>query len=978
MSGKRCALFGLAAIGVLFASYMVVSQPGKAPLPVAIIWHQHQPLYWNRLTSEYELPWVRIHGVQEYIDSPRILAEYPDVRVTYNLQPSLLWQLEDYVVITADERQAGGLFQYIGAVDNHLRWIWKLFRSPEELAAEERSALTEQAFWLNGYMLDDDENDPYYDPRYHELQSLSQSRALTDAELRDAAGLFLLWQISPELHELLGVSDLRGMSGFLISDIVQLLQSQRIVLSWVVDAYRGVAYTGSELVTSPFYHPILPLLAEFGWDEDVLAQLDAAQAQHQRLFEQTATGVWPPEQAVSDRALALLRQAGFRWTTTDGGLLAQALGHTPSTEEQTSVYVVDGLPVLFRDSDLSDGIGLAYGNKPTEAAVSDFIGRLRDIYDTLEDPAGQLLTIAVDGENWMFMAGYPDNGRSFLRALYAELASTEWIRTVTPSAFLSSCPDLVTLESVPTGSWAGDLSTWSGESDEDEAWRRLEDVRVAVDTAGDPPAAVEAVLAAQGSDWFWWYGTDQDSNTDDLYDWLFKANLVAALLAAGVEETDVPDVLLLRLQQPASFHLGEIDPVLDGRDTPDESWSDAAVLHGIGGFDEVRLGYRENLLYVQARMQSPSRTLIGEDQSLMLYVSGGAGETAVAATRYAGESLGFSLTYAAQVPLAKLRTDGTGTVTVYETDETGLWRSASPLHSIGSRRVYTDDVIEYSIPLAELGMEPGKASTLNLVLETIDSIVAQASARPVLAVLPTLVQGKEIFVMNDPVDDDTGPGSYSYPTNSVFSGGGLFDLVRYAVIDGDDRWQFAFDFRQLPNPWNGPQGFSHPLIFLYLDRIAGGSVAAHEDGAAAQVTFDPAHPWDTFIKVAGWPAYGRHLWTASGEGPTLIDVASDPKRGRVIVTVPKSVLPDVAGWHYVLIASQDGYGANHVRPIGESAGVWTGGGSTDPSWTPQLYDLLEPMGHLQQDMLASFVPDTSYAEVLPIEVDLDAGSDSGR
>ena len=50
----------------------------KGPLNLAIIWHQHQPLYWNRLTGEYELPWVRVHGVQEYIDSPNILAEFPD------------------------------------------------------------------------------------------------------------------------------------------------------------------------------------------------------------------------------------------------------------------------------------------------------------------------------------------------------------------------------------------------------------------------------------------------------------------------------------------------------------------------------------------------------------------------------------------------------------------------------------------------------------------------------------------------------------------------------------------------------------------------------------------------------------------------------------------------------------------------------------------------------------------------------------
>ena len=105
----------------------------KGPLNLAIIWHQHQPLYWNRLTGEYELPWARVHGVQEYIDSPSILTEFPGVHVTYNLQPSLLWQLLDYAEITEEERSKGGLYQYIGAVDNHLKWIWKLITDPGSL-----------------------------------------------------------------------------------------------------------------------------------------------------------------------------------------------------------------------------------------------------------------------------------------------------------------------------------------------------------------------------------------------------------------------------------------------------------------------------------------------------------------------------------------------------------------------------------------------------------------------------------------------------------------------------------------------------------------------------------------------------------------------------------------------------------------------------------------------------------------------------
>ncbi|MFQ5796477.1 MAG: glucodextranase DOMON-like domain-containing protein [Candidatus Bipolaricaulia bacterium] len=82
--------------------------PSEEPLQLALVWHQHQPLYKNRMTDFYELPWTRVHAVQEYLDSPKILQEFPVIRVTYNLQPSLIEQLEDYATITSEEADRGG------------------------------------------------------------------------------------------------------------------------------------------------------------------------------------------------------------------------------------------------------------------------------------------------------------------------------------------------------------------------------------------------------------------------------------------------------------------------------------------------------------------------------------------------------------------------------------------------------------------------------------------------------------------------------------------------------------------------------------------------------------------------------------------------------------------------------------------------------------------------------------------------------
>lgn len=963
---RKIFLIGLAvAVGV-----GVVSGWAKGPLNLAIVWHQHQPLYWNRLTGEYELPWVRVHGVQEYIDSPRILAEFPGIHVAYNLQPSLLMQLLDYVEITEEERAQGGLYQYIGAVDNHLKWIWKLAADPTALTPKERADLQEQSFWINGYMFDDDSNDPYYDPRYATLRTLKNNRPLTDQELLDAAGLFLLWQITPELHEALGVADLRGKAGLTKDDIVRLIRAQHEVLSQVVDAYLRAQELGSELITSPFYHPILPLLAERGWDEDIRGQLALAQKQHQSLFGTPAVGVWPPEQAVSERAVGLLAQAGFSWTVTNDGILAQALGHTPSLEEITTPWRLGDIVVLFRESDLSNRISFSYGNKPTQVAVADFMGELRRAWEALPDPEEHLLVVALDGENWMFMAGYPNNGRDFLRALYQVLSEADWVRTVTPAEFLAAHPATHELVAIPVGSWGGDLSTWTGEPEEDEAWARLAQARPFV-VAADTPEAWDALYAAEGSDWFWWYGTDQDSGTDDLFDWLFKVHLMAAYRASGVPDDEIPHVLSLRLQTPVTASLGEVHPVLDGAASPGE-WEEAAHFPGQGQLTGAWLGYGEKTLYVRVDTAAPAGELIGRDYMLALYASGKPGDPANIETQYSKSQLGFALASAVVLKFSKVREDGSGYVFRYAADGRGGWKLASSIRTLLSRKAAVGDVVEFEIPFEELGIEPGKSVTLSLTLEHPGELIARVPDRPVLAKVPQLVRGVEVFAVDDPVGDDHGPGTYVYPLNKVFSPQGIFDLTRYAIYDAGDAWQLTFDFTALPNPWNGPQGFSHPIIYLYLDVAEGGRVDSHKESEAAQVAFDPAHPWDVFVKVAGWPAYGRHLWTASGEGPYLVGVTADPKRGRIIVTIPKELVPEISGWHYVLIGSQDGYGKNHLRAIGQTASEWTGGGCPDPLWAPQIYDYLAPEGTTQEEILAAYDPSQGrYAILVPVKVTLE-------
>src|SRR4051812_25752032 len=83
---------------------------------VAILWHMHQPYYEDLATREHILPWVRLHALKDYYGMVALLREFPGVRMTFNLVPSLLVQLEAFAADRAQDRflelslkEAGGL-----------------------------------------------------------------------------------------------------------------------------------------------------------------------------------------------------------------------------------------------------------------------------------------------------------------------------------------------------------------------------------------------------------------------------------------------------------------------------------------------------------------------------------------------------------------------------------------------------------------------------------------------------------------------------------------------------------------------------------------------------------------------------------------------------------------------------------------------------------------------------------------------------
>src|ERR1700760_5088553 len=63
---------------------------------LCFLWHMHQPFYKDLISGEYKLPWTRMHALKDYYGMARILEEFPAIRQTFNLVPSMIVQVEEY------------------------------------------------------------------------------------------------------------------------------------------------------------------------------------------------------------------------------------------------------------------------------------------------------------------------------------------------------------------------------------------------------------------------------------------------------------------------------------------------------------------------------------------------------------------------------------------------------------------------------------------------------------------------------------------------------------------------------------------------------------------------------------------------------------------------------------------------------------------------------------------------------------------
>lgn len=583
-------------------------------LYLAIYWHMHQPYYRNQVTGECSLPWVRLHCIKDYYDMPAMLESFPNIHQTFNLVPSLLDQIEEYA--------RGGSDKFLDLT----------LKPAEGLTEEDKNFILHNFFMVNwDHMVE------IY-PRYSELLRLrgyhtspgllrEVQRYFRPQDFLDLQVWFNLSWFDPYFHEKKPLIKelIKKDRGFTEEEKGKLIDLQFEIIRDTLNLYKRLQEQGIiEVTTTPYYHPILPLLINtdcarmavphmsmpsepFRHPEDAEHQIKEAVKRYEEVFGRTPRGFWPSEGSVSEEAASLLAKHGIHWLGTDEGILANSLGTSigrevsgeclkPTLLYQPYYFEKEGRKVnlIFRDHTLSDLLGFVYSKWNAFDAAEDFIKRLRRIKSKLpsglEDGRPPLVSVILDGENaWEY---YKNDGRDFLLLLYEKLSLEKDLVNCTVSEYLEKYPPKEKLPRLFAGSWINsNFSIWIGHEEDNTAWDLLTQTRKdLVESQQDVnhrsapeklQKAWEEIYIAEGSDWCWWFGEDHSSGNDEEFDNLFREHLKNVYHLLEKEPPTQLYVPVLRkdkkikpLTEPTAF----ITPRIDGEVTSYYEWISAGHL----------------------------------------------------------------------------------------------------------------------------------------------------------------------------------------------------------------------------------------------------------------------------------------------------------------------------------------------------------------------------------------------------------------
>lgn len=602
-------------------------------LSIAFYWHMHQPVYQLSDDGDYLMPWVRLHAVKDYLDMALIINNFKKLKLNFNLVPVLLDSFIDY-----GEK---------GYHDIHSRLT---ITDVSELTNDDKEFILNNFFDAN-YSSMIYHHEPYnklYQKRF--ASDKAEIGEFSNDEYSDIMAWFNLSWLDPiykhKFPELRALLEKNG--NFTLEDRMAIIEIHRKIIRMIIPTYKELWEQGRiEVTTSPYYHPILPVLLDIKSAQknlsvpdlsiDDLKMSDDAELQTKSALDRIETllgkrpkGVWPSEHCVSPQELELFKELGIQWTISDEGILTNSIDfefvrdfkgylEDPYFLMKSYEYKTknSNIQMIFRDSVVPNLISFEYANHDPQVAAADLYDRIKVIQNKLQNSPDEnhLLTIAMDGENcW---ENYFEDGETFLNAIYSMIEEDVTLETVLISDYLDKEKHHKQLKKIHSGSWINkNFQLWAGEPVKNLAWSCLkqvkEDLNGFINEEPNNPnikLAHRELMIAQGSDWFWWYGEPNDSGQDHIFDYLFREHLKNVYRYFGVEPPNhLNSPLISIFTKPSRYPKSKISPRIDGIDGPDDGeWlnagcinmPDGPVLHENKLFDKICYGADENNFYLR-------------------------------------------------------------------------------------------------------------------------------------------------------------------------------------------------------------------------------------------------------------------------------------------------------------------------------------------------------------------------------------------
>lgn len=596
-------------------------------LSLAIYWHMHQPVY--EIEGTYLMPWARLHAVKDYLDMELFLERFPKLKLNFDVVPALVDTIIDYSN---------------GANDIH-----------SELTTSDVENLTdeEKSFILNNFFSPKFETMLFKSENYKNLyqkrfaKDVCNPAEFNNQELSDLMALFNLVWIDPihftrypRLQELWD-----KQYNYTLDDRIEIIEIHRQIMRELIPTTKKYIQEGRmELTTSPYYHSIIPILADvksatkkaltteglpsnLGMYDDAKIQVKSALDRIEEVFGVRPKGLWPPELCIGPKTLNLFAKEGIKWTISDEGILSESInfdfirdfkGNLNDPYHLLKVYEYqtknDNISIIFRDRSIPNLINFEYAGIDSKMAAGDLYDKIKVIQSKLlvSPDDTHLLTISLDGENcW---ENYQNDGNDFLENIYSYIENDDTLETVLISDYIEKDKHKKALSKISAGSWIDrSFQYWIGEPTKNKAWTYVkqtkDDFENFVRENKNHPnieAARRELLISEGSDWFWWYGEPNNSGQDFVFDYMFREHLKNTYLLLDKNPPEyLNNSLITRVEIPFKHPMGNITPRMDGANASADDWFHAGNISLLDGpvyrenkiIDKIMYGCDDKNLY---------------------------------------------------------------------------------------------------------------------------------------------------------------------------------------------------------------------------------------------------------------------------------------------------------------------------------------------------------------------------------------------